>query len=73
MSARFTLTRGKFGSPIVFDNDGKRPVLVLLRDTDMPDEAADVAAMNMGRFIAQTLSQSHERAMQARKPSVGGR
>ncbi len=58
-STRFTTSRGKFGSPLVYDNEGKRPVAVYLRDTEMPQEAADAAAMHMARICAQALNRVH--------------
>lgn len=54
--ARYTPSRAKLGSPIVHDTEGKRSVLVCLRDTDMPHDAADEAAMLMARFVAQALN-----------------
>jgi len=56
---RFTTSRGKFGSPLVYDNQANRPVAVLLRDTDKPHEAADAAAMTMARTCAQALNRVH--------------
>lgn len=70
---RFTTTRAKLGSPIVFDTEGKRPMLVCLRDTDMPHEAADVAAMRVAQLCTWALNRSHEEAQQSRKQRAGGR
>lgn len=57
---RFAVSRAQHGSPIIRDNDGNRPVLVLLRDTEMPAEAADVAAMKMARICAQALNRVND-------------
>lgn len=56
---RYTVSRAKLGSPIVRDDQGNRAVLVLLRDTDMPPDAADVAAMRMAQVCASALNRVH--------------
>lgn len=55
-AARFILTRGKLGSPIVYDNKERRPVLVAMRHTEIVPEAADAAAMRMLRICQQALN-----------------
>ncbi len=70
---RFEVSRARLGSPIIRDNDGPRAVLVLLRDTGMPADAADVAAMRMAQFLARALNRSHEEVQQSRRQREGGR
>ncbi len=70
---RFAVSRAQHGSPIIRDNDGNRPVLVLLRDTDMPKDAADAAAMRMAQVCAQALNRVHNEITWARKQKEEGR
>jgi len=58
-STRYIPSRGKLDSPILLDTLEKRPVLVCLRNTDMPHEAADAAAMLMVQHCAQALNRIH--------------
>jgi len=64
--SRFTTARGKYGTPIVYDCDEKRPVAVFLRDygdADVVPEAADAAAMQKARICAQAFNRVHEEIM----------
>lgn len=58
-NVRFTTTRGKLGSPLVYDTQEQRPVAVFLRDYGVADvipEAADAAAMHKARICAQAFN-----------------
>lgn len=76
MSARFTVARAKLGSPIVYDTEHKRPMLVVMRAPDAEGEPspvgspADAAAVRIAELCAWALNRSHAEA-QARRP--GGR
>lgn len=69
--ARYIPSRAKLGSPIVLDTEGKRPVLVCLRDTEADDKVADEEAMARARICAQALNRVH--AEHAWKQQQGGR
>lgn len=59
-NVRYAVSRGKLGSPVVFDTEDKRPVLVCLRavgaDEKSASQAADDAAVAMANTCAQALN-----------------
>lgn len=73
---RYTTTRGKLGSPVVFDTEGKRPVLVCLRvvlaDETAASGVADEEAMRMARTCAGALNRA-DAEERWRKQQEGGR
>ncbi|MBU1041297.1 MAG: hypothetical protein KKF77_09380 [Proteobacteria bacterium] len=75
-AARFTLTRGKYGSPLIYDNVERRPAAVFLRDygdADVVPEAADAAAMQKARICAQALNRVDEEIKWKKQQKEGGR
>lgn len=53
---RYTVTRGKFGQPCVFDTKERRYVLVALRNTDIVETVATHDAWLMLNTCAQALN-----------------
>ncbi len=72
-AARYSLTRGKFGSPILYDDVERRPVLVALRHTEIVPEAADAAAMRMLRVCQQALNRVDSEHRWAAQQEAGKR
>lgn len=70
-TTRFIPTRAKLGSPIVQDTEGKRPVLVCLRDTEKPDDVADAEAMQRARVCAQALNRVHAELVWKKQKEAG--
>lgn len=56
-AARYYVTRGKFGSPCLYDNKDRRHVLIGLRNTDVDTKEADQAAMRMLDVCARALNE----------------
>ena len=71
--SRFVTSRAKLGSPIVLDTKGKRPVMVMLRDTEITEQKADAAAMRMADICAQALNRVDAEVSWAKKQKEGGK
>ncbi len=74
--SRFTTARGKYGTPLVYDSEGRRPVAVFLRewgDEDVVPEAADVAAMQKAKICAQAFNRVHDELTWAKQNREGGK
>lgn len=63
-ATRYTVTRGKLGSPVVYDSQERIPVAVFLRRVDADEEGtvspeADAEALNRASISAQALNRIH--------------
>lgn len=63
---RYTVTRAQHGSPIIFDQVERRPVLVAMRHTEHDPKAADAAAMRMVELCARALNDVERAAVWGR-------
>jgi hypothetical protein len=74
---RYTTARGKLGSPVVYDTEGKRPVLVCLRAVGAEEltasGAADEAAMRMAHTCAGALNRADAEERWRKGQEGGGR
>lgn len=64
-ATRYTVTRGKLGSPVIFDSLERIPIAVFLRplvkvgEEEMVTEAGDTEALNRASISAQALNRIH--------------
>ncbi len=75
-ATRYTVTRGKFNSPLIYDNEERRPVAVFLRRADEENAVtpeADAEAMNRASISSHALNRVHAELAWKRQQEAGKR